>query len=322
MWPYVDDSVGVVPRRHAKFLFNSFIRLVEHLGLLLSATPGHIIPPSPVITALGLQYDTIANIVSLPADKLATLVSLLAAWLVKESATPKELATLAGKLLWSANVVPPGRVFLGRVLATKRFADRLGRPIVLDQEFKLDIQWWHSKVSVWNGRSFLVPSFSADVSVDASGHGWPGGGPGIGGYCFASHQFFATGVPAALADWHISDLELLAIVIAISIWGPGWHGYAVNILTDNEATRHLLVSGRTRDPLRLKMARHIIGLQFEGNFRVHPARITSEQNGLADALSRAGVPGMWHHFFSVCRSHNVSPSRVDVPGRVLAPRTW
>ena len=73
MEPYVDDSIGVAPKIHATYVFNTFIKLVDRLGLQLSATPGHITPPASAVVALGLCYDTVSNIVSLPADKLAAI---------------------------------------------------------------------------------------------------------------------------------------------------------------------------------------------------------------------------------------------------------
>ena len=190
MFVYVDDSIGVVPRCHAVFLFSTFIELVDRLGLLLSATPGHVTPPSSVVVALGLQYDTEANTVSLPLAKLTAVRALLREWLVKTSASPQSLASLAGKLLWCVNAVQPGRVFLGRVLATKRWADHLGHPVALDAEFKKDIVWWNRHISAWNGRSFLLPVNTADVAIDASSSGWTDGGPGLGGFCFANNQYF------------------------------------------------------------------------------------------------------------------------------------
>ena len=322
MLPYVDDSIGVVPHCHATFLFNAFIDLVDRLGLQLSATPGHITPPGSRVVALGVQYDTIANTVSLPEEKLVALGCLLIEWLQKVSATPKELASLAGKLLWCCSVVPPGRVFLGRVLATKREADRARRRIPLDTEFRLDIEWWHQKVRAWNGRSFLVPVYSADVALDASSDGWFSGTPGISGFCYATQEFFATGVPAEMSSWHIGNLELLAHIIALRLWGKDWRGYSVNILTDNEGCRHLINNGRTRDSLRLKMARSIVGLQFDSEFRIESARISSSQNILADALSRLGQHGMWHRFSETCNNYNVVPVRVHVPADIFVQATW
>ena len=129
-------------------------------------------------------------------------------------------------------------------------------------------------------------------------------------------------MPLALAEWYIGDLELFAHIVALSIWGAEWAGHSVNVLTDNEGCRFLLKNGRTRDPLRVKMARHLVKLQFDGNFRMESARISTSQNVLADALSRLGDEGMWSRFISVCHGHGVSPVRVEVPPRVFDPTAW
>ena len=164
--------------------------------------------------------------------------------------------------------------------------------------------------------------YSADLSLDASSNGWTDGGPGLGGYCFATHEFFATGVPSSMASWNISDLELLACLVALRLWGKGWSRCSVNLLTDNESVRHLIGNGRTRSPLRLKMARSIVGLQFSGEFRIVPARISTGQNVLADALSRLGEDGMWHRFSSVCSRNDVSPRRILMPASTFDQETW
>ena len=322
MEPYVDDSIGVAPKIHATFLFNSFLELVDRLGLQLSATPGHVTPPATAVVALGLLYDTESNTVSLPADKLSSILEMLAEWRAKSSATPKELATFAGRLLWVCNVVPPGRVFLGRVLATKRHADSCDKRIKLDSDFKLDVEWWQSMVGPWNGRSFLVPIQSADVSLDASSDGWLDGGPGIGGYNFVNHQFFATGVPPFMSEWYIGNLELFAVIIAMSIWGKDWGGHSVHLLTDNEGVRFLLQNGRSRDTLRLHMARAIVGRQFRGNYRIETSRISTEQNTIADALSRLGSPAMWPRFTEICRNNDVVPRRIAVPAEIFLQENW
>ena len=111
--PFADDN------------FSSFLALAAHLGLRLSTTEGHISPPGPVCIALRLQYDVDNNTISLPEDKVVALTTLLKEWLDKPKATEKELASLAGKLLNTANVFFAGRLFLNRVLATKRRASRL-----------------------------------------------------------------------------------------------------------------------------------------------------------------------------------------------------
>ena len=317
--PYIDDSIAIVVESNATWLYNSFIELTKKLTLQLSTTPGHISPPSTTVVALGVEYDTRENRISLPQAKLEALLALLQEWLDRDTATSRELASLVGKLLWAAQVVPPGRLFLGRALALKRQVDAQGggryapkRPTQLDQDFKLDIRWWFSMVRGWNGRSFLEARHTGDVATDASSHNWYDGGPGLGAFSYVNNQYFATGVPAKFKNWNICDLELLVILIAVRVWGPGWAGYEVDLLTDNESCRHLLLGGKSRDSGRLAMARLIVGEQFRGGFRVSPSRITTEKNTLADALSRLGDNGKWELFHQTVAGYGAVPTRINL----------
>ena len=315
--PYIDDTIGVCAASNAEWLFRSFIELVTGLTLKLSRTPGHISPPATSCVALGILYDTQTNLVSLPLDKLVLLRQMLAEWKNKKTATPKELASLAGRLLWCSAVVPPGRVFLGRVLALKRAADardenQARRPVGLDRDFKLDLAWWADWTDTWNGKSFLEPRHAADLALDASSNGWSGNKPGIGAYSYFNNEYIATGVPDDLLDWPISDLELVAYLLAIRAWKHLWSGMEISFLTDNEATRHLLQHGRTRIPRRLAIARAVVAEQVQGNFRISSDRISTTDNVMADSLSRLAQPGKLDEFNRACVNSNVVPVRVPV----------
>ena len=122
--PYIDDVIAVSAEPDAADNFSSFLALAEHLGLRLSTTPGHVSPPGPVCICLGLEYDVDRNTISLPKANLEALLELLRDWLDKPTATEKELASLSGKLLNACNVFFAGRLFLNRILATKRKAAR------------------------------------------------------------------------------------------------------------------------------------------------------------------------------------------------------
>ena len=317
---YIDDSLGICPGNHATWLFNAFIELVLSLTLKLSSTPGHISAPATVAVVLGVVVDTVHNTISLPADKLVEIREVLAVWSNKKSATPRELASLSGKLLWCARVVGPGRLFLSRVLQLKRAAD--GRPgaaarrsILLEPEIRRDLQWWSGMLACWNGISFIEPKLTCDVSVDASSNGWENGTPGLGCFFHSTGQYIATGVPESMCSWKICDLELFCYILIIKAWGHMWRGCSINVLTDNEPTRMLLDRGRSRDKLRLALAREIVGHQYVGDFRLHSTRIATGDNICADSLSRLAEAGQWERFQGFMASHGVSPTRCEVqPG--------
>ncbi len=85
----------------------------------------------------------------------------------------------------------------------------------------------------------------------------------------------------------------------------------------HEGCHHLLLGGKTRDSGRLAMARLIVGEQFRGGFRVTPTRISTEQNILADALSRLGDEGKWDLFHQTVSGYGVVPSRIDLSPTVF-----
>ena len=262
--------------------------MAAHLGLRLSTTEGHISPPGPVCIALGLQYDVDANTISLPEDKVIALSALLKEWLDKPKATEKELASLAGKLLNACNVFFAGRLFLNRVLATKRRAARLKHSIYLEEAFRDDIQWWLEALQLRNGVSFLVHKATAEISMDASSNGWHDGKPGIGAYNYALNEYISVSPPSHLHDLHISDLELLAHLLVARVWGPQLAHQHVTVHTDSKACFWLVKNGRSAHDSRLKMARIYAMDQIIHDYRAQPAWISTEDNWLADALTRPG----------------------------------
>ena len=130
--------------------------------------------------------------------------------------------------------------------------------------------------------------------------------------CHTSHVVVATGVPPGMQNWRICDLELFCYIIIIKAWGHLWRGCSINVLTDNEPTRMLLEGGRSRDRLRLAMAREIVGHQFVNDFRIHSTRIATGDNLCADSLSRLAEPGQWKRFQDFVAAHGVTPTRCEV----------
>ena len=288
---YIDDFIGVSPESLAFLQFQSAIDLANMLGCRLSTTPGHISPPNTECECLGILYNTEKNTMSLPRDKVSDVSSILQDWVTRERATEHELSVLAGKLLYCANVIFAGRLFLNRCLAVKRFAATKNKPIYLTEDFREDIRWWQKAILVRNGISFLVPVSTIHISLDASSNGWHQEKPGIGGFNHHTNQFFSTQTAQKCEDWCIANQELVAHVIAIHLWAADWNCSQVTIHTDNQACWFLLNKGRSRDDLRLRMSRWIATQQIQKNFRITSVWIPTKENNVADALSRPTDPG-------------------------------
>ena len=309
---YIDDFLGVGPQKLAQINFDAALALADMLGLRISQTPGHVSPPSAQCECLGILYDTDKNIMQLPQDKVDDLTEILSEWVRKTITTEHELAVLSGKLLFASQVIPSGRLFLNRCLATKRRAARHGGPIMLDSDFMSDIRWWQSAVVSRNGVCFLVPDATIHISLDASTDGWFQGKPGLGAYNHANHEYFAVTPPDEFSELTIADLELLAHVVSIHLWGSSWAGCEVAIHTDNQACWYLLTNGRSREDLRLRMSRTIATSGVESQFRLISKWIPTTENTLADALSRFGDPAQRAKFKEHCDQLAGIPRQRDI----------
>lgn len=305
---YVDDLLAVAPAEFAEFLFSSLIALIKKLGLQPSTSTGHIVPPSDVCIGLGVEFDLVRNTVSLPAAKLASTLELLHQWIHRSQATKRELQSLCGKLLHCSRVVTPGRLHLNRMLNTQKRASILGTPVPLDSNFRADLQWWIRNLSNWNGISILefTPTV-AMVTVDASKTGWYNEEPGLGAFNFNNGEYFKCGVPAEYRDLHINNLELLVHIVCGNVWGPSWQGLEIPGKTDNEATELFLRHGRSPVDIRLAMGRTFTEMQHRWSFRWIPGRISTEDNILADCLSRWPAAARQEQFWRHCESIGITP---------------
>ena len=73
-------------------------------------------PSFPVeVWRLALQ----SNTVSLPADKVSAMSLKLDEFIAASYATDRQLVSLVGRLLFTANCISSGRLLSNRVLATK-----------------------------------------------------------------------------------------------------------------------------------------------------------------------------------------------------------
>ena len=309
---YIDDSITIAPQPLAEHQFHAFIQLCKNLGLKLSTSPGHISPPAPTCVALGILFDLDENTVSLPQTKVDSLLLLIEEWLAKDYATDKEFASLAGKLINASNVVRSGRLLCSRILANKRLAASNNTPVLVDSACKEDLLWWRSALQNRNGVSFLVHDSDVSLAMDASGHGWFQDLPGLAGFNFSSNEYWHGPPPEHLRHLQICDLETLCHVVSCHIWGPSWNKLQVLGQTDNTISFYLFNNGRSRDDLRLRMARFVAASQVSHNFIWKPEWLSTHVNVLPDALSRWASPKYQNIFVEECRRLNISPTKIEL----------
>ena len=115
---------------------------------------------------------------------------------------------------------------------------------------------------------------------------------------------FETDIPIQARDQGINSLELLAIFYAFKTWTARFTHCHIVVNTDNKTAFHGLQSlrlrGASNEPLR-----KCLRLAAAADITINPAWLTSEDNTLADALSRhdrataADICAHWQNpFFS------------------------
>ena len=93
-------------------------------------------------------------------------------------------------------------------------------------------------------------------------------------------------IPLNYAGLHITQLEMLNVVVALKIWAEMWKDTKIAIYCDNLAVVEVLTSGRTKDPYLATCARNIWLLCAIFNIKLNVIHIPGKNNTIADLLSR------------------------------------
>ena len=284
VYHYLDDFIVIGPPRSpvCADALDVLNRTCGELGVPIAEHKRD--GPTTCLTYLGIEVDTMASQLRLPQEKLQRMQSLLVEWGNRKVCERRQLESLVGTLNHACKVVRCGRSFLRRMLdLLYRAPAPTGRPylIRLNREFRSDLMWWRTFVMAWNGVSFLLPPShlpQLQMASDASGS-WG---------CGAWHgrHWFQLQWDERAAPLPIMAKELLPIVLAVSVWGPGWGGHRIICLCDNQAVVACLHSRTSRVGYIMHMLRALAFIEARHSFSLVPRYIDTKANHLADDLSR------------------------------------
>ena len=174
---YLDDFLIAGPPHTSTCLdtFTQIEALCRELGVATKEEKRT--PPTTCITFLGVVIDTTEQTISLPQDKLESLLQELQQFSTLERCTKRALLSLIGKLAFAAKAIPAGRIFTRRLIDTSTHARLLHHHIHLSAATQADISWWLTFAKAWNGRAFFVdlpwtPSLAFQLFTDASNQGF------------------------------------------------------------------------------------------------------------------------------------------------------
>ena len=253
--------------------------------------------------ALGLWWDSRTFTRTLEESKLLAYVDMLAELSQRHKVTLHELQVAAGRMQRAVLTLPPGAACLLVSLFTLMaglvlpwHARRMTRAA------RLDMKWLHRLLKLNLGRGFYTyehfpsaPEVRSDASKSAAyaGGGWVSRD--------GMYHYYKYGTRAARQP--IDYLEGDTVVFGIQEMGARWRQCTVPFGIDNSAFQLSLAKNRSRAPRLNNLVREAFAEQVRHECIVQSFWLSSEDNLLADDLSRdreadflahAYETGFWH----------------------------
>jgi xanthosine utilization system XapX-like protein len=285
---YLDDFIGVLtaycrdsPDRGQQ-AFQSILDACSEMGIPLASNK--TVPPCTILTYLGFELDTVALTVSLPLAKRDAYITAIREVKVKRSVTKHMLESLLGKLHHASTVVSVGRAFFRSLINKVTVAPSSSSFISLSKDERLNLDWWVTLLSQWNGISLMSycrwePIHDLAIASDAASSE----GLGLG---------IVLGTSWTFAPWpstappNIAVLELIAIVVGAALWGHLWHGKSVLFLSDSMAAVFSAESLLPADRHLAALVRELAIISVTQNFKFEVRHVPGKNNVLSDLLSR------------------------------------
>ena len=277
---YQDDFI-TISETYEKCLhvWLTLINLLLRLGFNINYNK--LVPPTTSLVFLGVQLDTIACEISLPAEKLCKAQECIAGFMCKARATKHQLQVLSGKLHHCAKVVRGARTFLRRLLDAISSLKRAHHKVRLRGPIFKDLQWWHGFMLTFNGvAAFVDGNPITPILVDSCA-------VSAGGFC--NGDIFFTVWHADFQDFansHINYKEAMIATLAIQRWGHLFRNKTVIIYSDNQCAVSIINKCSCRNAFLMEYIRKMFWVSVKYNFVIKSKYMPGCKHGFADSISR------------------------------------
>ena len=265
---------------------------------------------------LGIQFDTIKMVMSIPPEKVAEVREEVSLWRKKSSASKKSLQQLLGKLFWVSRCVRFSRGFMGRLLTQLQHMHTLpdNKKAKLSAGSREDISWWDRYLRRFNGVEMLYNTdpllLTLDQLLDTDALVNCGDAQPRGGGSYFGSKYWSRPFP----DWLQQDdvpihlKEFWTVLVSAWIWGEHWQGKLVHIFCDNTAVVQVLEKERPKDPNMLELLQEFLYIVCTCKFTPVFRSIGTKENFVADYISRYHDPEVTAKYFK----SNSLPMRTPV----------
>ena len=144
-----------------------------------------------------------------------------------------------------------------------------------------DLHWFNTLLDQYNRVTYFdnkVPDYT--VHLDASLVGM--------GATFAN-MVYTFPIPCHYSHLHITQLEMLNVVVALKVWASVWADKIIDIKCNNLAVVEVLTSGKTKETFLATCARNVWLICAIFNIQLRVWHIPGKSNHIADLLSRWSI---------------------------------
>jgi hypothetical protein len=286
---YLDDFFGGHSNRESSMhQFELFLRVLDTLNVPYN--PAKCSVPSQVQKILGFVFDTTRMVVRIPDAKYEAISVDLHTLITQRSIVKRKLLSIIGKLRWFSTTMFGAQAFVRRMEDRANRVKRVDNHVKIDSTIRKDVQFWLDGFRVLNRGlpiDFILKRASdTDITVytDASSK------IGMGAVdCQSNYlQIKWTTIWPRSTQIDIFFAEMLAIVAFTQARATSWSGKSIRFYCDNEAVEWSLRKKsccfERRDVAHL--IRTLCRLAITHQFYFWVERVSSDDNSLADALSR------------------------------------
>ena len=244
VYGYLDDFLVVAETEiDCKRKMSALIDLLQGLGFVVAWRK--VVPPSQVVTYLGIELDSVQMELRLPQKKLIRLRNLVDEFRGRKHCSLKELQVLAGHLSHASTVVKGGRTFSRRIINLAKFLREKTELISLPDWFFADLDWWIAFCACFNGSAKIIGDDRSSEIVLQTDSSLSGFGARCGPLWFLGvwhlpqppddfpMDHWEVSPMDYCKEMHINQLELWPILVAARKWGPSWRDCKIRVFTDN-----------------------------------------------------------------------------------------
>ena len=191
--------------------YKALTQLLQDLRVDISQEK--LVPPTTRLEFLGVTFDSHTMTMEISNEKMKEIEAELSRWLLKTSAKRKEVESLIGKLQFLAKCIKAGRIFLSRLIHWIRNMNRTDE-YQIPMEARKDIAWWGRCSHQFNGISLIwlhkEPGVDKILATDTCLTGYGG---------IMDSQYIRGRFSPHIMGRNIAYLEILAVMLALKVWG-------------------------------------------------------------------------------------------------------